>query len=286
MTSLAIFLVLSSAFTHALWNFVAKRAIGGISFIWLFGLIEVVLYFPVMLFIFSQGDIILGGIEWVMIIGSALFHIAYFVSLTRGYQVGDLSIVYPFSRGIGPLLSTIAAIILLSERPSLVALFGTFLITLGIIGLTGDPRKFRGKNLTKGLLWAGLTGIAIAGYTIWDSYAVGTVKLSPFIFQWGVTTVRLVILTPIALRQWDHVQTAWIKDKWKAGIVAILSSLSYILMLFALSFSQVSYVAPLRSISILIGVVMGAYLLKEGNLQQRFGAAGIMVIGAIALGLG
>jgi uncharacterized membrane protein len=57
-------------------------------------------------------------------------------------------------------------------------------------------------------------------------------------------------------------------------------------MLFALSFSQVSYVAPLRSISILIGVVMGVLILKEGNLQKRFGAAAIMVIGAIALGLG
>lgn len=286
MTNLAILLVLSSAFTHALWNFVAKRAIGGISFIWLFGVMEVILYFPILLFIVAQGGINIGLTEWLMIIGSAILHLAYFVALTRGYQVADLSIVYPFSRGIGPLLSTIAAVIILSERPSSLAIFGTILITLGIIGLTGDPRKIRGKNIGRGLLWAGLTGIAIAGYTIWDSHAVSVVKLSPFIFQWGLTSVRLVILTPIALRQWDNVKIAWTQDKWKATGVAVLSSLSYILMLFALSFSQVSYVAPLRSISILIGVVMGAFLLKEGDLRKRFGAAGIMVIGAIALGLG
>lgn len=286
MPSHAILLVLSSAFTHALWNFIAKRAIGGISFIWLFAVMEVALYLPVLLIALYVSPFTISNLELVMIVGSAFLHIAYFVSLTRGYQVADLSIVYPFSRGIGPLLSTIAAIILLSERPTPIALFGTILITLGIIGLTGDPRKIRGKNLTKGLLFAGLTGLAIAGYTIWDSYAVRTVGLSPFVFQWGVTFIRLIILTPIAIRQRKHVQLAWEHDKWKAGGVAILSSLSYVLMLFALSFSQVSYVAPLRSISILIGVVMGVVLLKEGNLRKRFGAAGIMVIGAIALGLG
>ncbi len=286
MTSLAILLVLSSAFTHALWNLVAKRAIGGISFIWLFATLEVILYFPIILLMLSTNNVTIGLIEWVMIIGSAVLHLAYFVALTRGYQVADLSIVYPLSRGIGPLLSTVAAVILLSERPSLIALVGTLLITVGIIGLTGDPRKFRDKNLGTGLFYAGLTGLAIAGYTIWDSYTVSYIKLSPIIFQWGITLFRLLILTPIALRHTGDIKLAWQKDKWKAMFVAIFSSLSYVLMLFALSFSQVSYVAPLRSISILMGVLLGALVLKEGDFQKRIKASTVMVLGAILLGLG
>lgn len=286
MEDLAILLVLSSAFTHALWNYLSKRAIGGLAFIWLFGVIEVVLYFPVFLVTITRENVVIGGIEIVMLFGSAMLHLIYFTSLIRGYRVADLSIVYPFSRGIGPVLSTIAAVILLHERPTPIALFGTVLIAIGIIGLTGDPRKFRKDNLLTGLFYASITGITIATYTIWDSYTVRTVGLSPFIFQWGVTSIRMVILTPIVLRQWGHVKMSWTHDKWKAAGVAILSSLSYILMLFALSFSQVSYVAPLRSISILMGVMMGAYLLKEGNLQKRLGAASIMVLGAIALGIG
>ena len=101
-----------------------------------------------------------------------------------------------------------------------------------------------------------------------------------------MTTIRMIVITPFVVRDWDQVKFVWAHDKWKAAGVGILSSLSYILMLFALSFSPVSYVAPLRSISILMGIVMGAYLLKEGNLQKRFGAASVMVLGAIALGLG
>lgn len=286
MTNLAILLVLSSAFTHALWNFLAKRAIGGIAFIWLFGLLEVIFYLPVFLFFIYHENIVLSRIDLIMIVGSTLIHIVYFVTLIRGYQVADLSIVYPFSRGIGPLLSTIAAIIILGERPTPIAFFGTLLIVVGIIGLTGDPRKFRKDNLLKGLFYASITGLSIAVYTIWDTYAVSTVEISPLVFQWGVTSVRLLILTPFILTRWGQVKVVWTQDKWKAGGVAILSSLSYILMLFALSDSLVSYVAPLRSISILMGVMMGAYLLKEGNVQKRLGATSIMVLGAIALGVG
>jgi drug/metabolite transporter (DMT)-like permease len=286
MTSLAIVLVLSSAFTHALWNYLSKRAIGGIAFIWLFGIIEVVLFFPIFLITMYRENVVIGGIEILMLFGSAMLHLIYFTSLLRGYKFGDLSIVYPFSRGIGPVLSTIAAVILLNERPSMLAVMGTILIGIGIIGLTGDPRKFRKENLLTGLFYAGITGVTIAAYTIWDSYTVKTVELSPFVFQWGVTTLRMIVITPIMFRQWGQVKLVWEHDKWKAVGVGVLSSLSYILMLFALADSDVSYVAPLRSISILMGIVMGAYLLKEGNLQKRFGAASIMVLGAIALGLG
>lgn len=287
MTSLAIILVLSSAFTHALWNFLAKRAkTSGVIFVWMFGVIEVTLYFPVMLFVVVTQDVVIGVTEIFMMVGSSFIHLSYFVALTRGYKLGDLSVVYPLSRGIGPLLSTILAIVVLAERPTLIAFMGTVLLTIGIIWLTGDPRKLRGSDILPSLFYALLTGLSIAAYTIWDSHAVNAVGMSPIVYEWGTTLMRATILTPIAIRNWDRIKAGWAHDKLEVTGVAVLSSLSYILMLFALSFSLVSYVAPLRSISILMGVFMGARLLNEGDLRKRLGAAGVMVLGAIALGLG
>lgn len=57
-------------------------------------------------------------------------------------------------------------------------------------------------------------------------------------------------------------------------------------MLTALSFTAVSYVAPLHEMSILMGVVMGTRLLASGNSTSRLMAAGIMVAGAVALAIG
>ena len=51
-------------------------------------------------------------------------------------------------------------------------------------------------------------------------------------------------------------------------------------------FSPVSYIAPAREISILVGVVLGARLLSEGNVKLRLAGAGAMVVGLAALSIG
>ena len=53
-----------------------------------------------------------------------------------------------------------------------------------------------------------------------------------------------------------------------------------------MQFTPVSYVAPAREISILIGTVMGARLLGEGDAPRRLAAAGAMVLGVVALAIG
>ena len=47
--------------------------------------------------------------------------------------------------------------------------------------------------------------------------------------------------------------------------VALLSPLAYILVLFALAHAPVSYVAPARELSILVGAVAGITVLDEGH---------------------
>jgi hypothetical protein len=53
--------------------------------------------------------------------------------------------------------------------------------------------------------------------------------------------------------------------------------------LTALVFTPVSYVAPAREISILIGTTMGTRLLAEGQMRRRLIAAGAMAAGLVAL---
>ncbi|QPC82486.1 EamA family transporter [Phototrophicus methaneseepsis] len=286
MTAPAIAFVLLSAVFHALWNFIAKRAQGGVSFLWLFGVMEAILYFPFVWYTVSADHHDIDGAALVFIIGSGILHMLYFLLLSKGYQVGDLSIVYPLARAIGPLISTIAAILIFGERPSVLAMVGALLICGGVFGLTGDPRRLRERNALPGVTFAALTGLAIAGYTLWDAYAVGELQIAPLIFQWGLGLSRMVMLTPFALKDWGSVQSAWHQDKWKAAFVAVFSSLSYILILVALSVSPVSYVAPMRVISTLIGVALGTGLLKEGDVSRRLSAAAVMVVGVIALSLG
>jgi uncharacterized membrane protein len=69
-------------------------------------------------------------------------------------------------------------------------------------------------------------------------------------------------------------------------IVALLGPAGYILILTAMKFTPVSYIAPAREISILVGTFFGVKLLKEADARRRLLAACGMVLGVIALALG
>jgi len=287
MTFFALVLVLVAAVFHATWNLLAKRVgAGGAVFVWLFGLLSVFIYAPLALGVILLQAPHLGPAQLVFMFGSGALHLGYFVVLQRGYAVGDLSLVYPLARGTGPLLATVGAVILLGERPGAVAVSGILLITLGVFLLTREPGGFRGPGLGLGVVYGLLTGVFIAAYTLWDKHAVSALLIPPLLQSWATTLVTVALLTPLAVRHRKEALSLWRARKPEVLGIAVLSPLSYILVLTALVFTPVSYVAPAREISILIGVVMGTQLLAEGQAASRLLAAGAMVVGVAALALG
>lgn len=285
MTSIAFALIFASAIMHAFWNLVAKRVQGGTSFIWLFTALELLIYPPFLAFIGFHELANITVTEIAFIFASGLLHVVYFFLLTNGYRVGDLSIVYPIARGIGPLLAVIGAILLFKEHPANIALLGTVIISAGALFLTGDPRKVRKSNLLPGISYGLLTALAVASYTLWDAYAMTTILISPLVFQVGISISRFVLLTPLALRDTETIRYEWKHHRSHALAIAILSPASYLLVLVALSFTSVTYVAPLRTLSILIGVILGTNLLKEGDSKRRIVAGLTIVFGVILLNI-
>ncbi len=288
VTGLALTLVLVSAVAHAGWNYIAKRASAGPAFNWLFDVLSVAICLPLGLAQVIIQPPHLGATQMVFVIGSALLHLTYFLLLGQGYRVGDLSLVYPLARGAGPMLATAAAIVLLDERPSLLALSGVALIGVGVFVLAGNPKRLRANNAGRSVLFAGLTGIVIAGYTLWDKQAVSPsgAAIAPVLYFFLFTAVRALLLSTYALPHLDDVKLEWQVHRKHALGIALLSPASYILVLYALSISPVSYVAPVREIGILLGTLMGSRLLAEGDAGRRLAGAVAMVGGVVALSIG
>lgn len=284
MTVFALALVLVSALAHATWNLFAKRAGGGAPFVWLFDSLATLLYAPLALGVILLQRPRVGPEGLLFIAGSAGLHLAYFLLLQRGYRTGDLSLVYPLARGTGPMLSTAAAIAFFGERPTPLALAGALLIGASVFALVSGPGLLGGGG------WAAsyglLTGVVIAAYTLWDKHAVSVLLIPPLLLNWSLGLGRTLLLTPLALRAWEEVRREWRAHRREALVVAVLSPLSYILVLTALVFTPVSYVAPAREVSILVGTLMGTRLLSEGEGSRRLLAAGAMVLGVVALAAG
>ncbi|TMA60007.1 MAG: EamA family transporter [Deltaproteobacteria bacterium] len=286
MTGSALTLILAAAVTHATWNFLNKHAGGHATFTWLVAVLSALLYAPAAITIIEVWRIQIDFITVGIVAGSAALHTAYFLLLNQGYRVGDLSLVYPLARGTGPLLSSVAAISFLGERPSVIALVGALLIVGGAVILTTNLDRLRQSGAQEALLYALITGLFIAAYTLWDKQAVSHFGVVPLILDWGANVGRALFLTPIALKYSDQAVAEWLEHKYEAIGCAVLIPLAYILVLTAMQFTPVSYVAPAREISILIGTVMGTRLLGEGDVRRRLAGACAMVLGVVALAVG
>lgn len=139
---------------------------------------------------------------------------------------------------------------------------------------------------TKAVAFALVTGAFIAAYTLWDKYAVSTLKVPPLVQGYASLPGMALVLTPFALRDRARTARVWVTYRHQVLGAAVLAPLAYILVLTALSFTAVSAVAPAREVSVLIGVLLGRRLLGEGSLARRLGAAAAIAAGIICIAVG
>ncbi|MGH8700901.1 MAG: hypothetical protein ACREVR_06955, partial [Burkholderiales bacterium] len=123
-------------------------------------------------------------------------------------------------------------------------------------------------------------------YTLVDNVAVAAWLITPLVQDWAANLGRVLLMTPMALRLRADIGPTWRRAKKEIIAVALLCPLSYILVLTAMVFTPVSYVAPAREVSILVAALMGTQLLAEGDAARRLTAAAAMVAGIICLAVG
>lgn len=295
MSAAVLALVVAGAIAHATWNLTMKRAgTSGASFLWLTFGVGVVLFAP-----FGIQSLIESGADlgrWAFFATvSGILQVAYFFMLQSAYRRADVSVVYPLARGTAPLISVLAAFVLLGESPTPAGVAGAGLVIAGVvvIGLAGarvrppaDARPV--APATTGILWGLAIGVMIATYTVWDATAVVTNGLPPIGLYWGSVVVQFALLSVSALRG-RAARAATIAAGRRHGvavlIVGVLSPLAYILVLTAMQLAPVSLVAPGREVSVVLVSLAGWLWFREPHPAQRITGSAIVVAGVALLAL-
>lgn len=279
MNTTILLLVSIAALMHASWNFVARKYSGDFIILWLGVVVGAFFLLPVALgtLIYEGGLSATATKGFLYVLASGVIHAIYFALLSRAYQAGEISLVYPVARGSGIALTAVFATFLFSEQMSWHGALGIIIILLGILGL-GGMHLFHPQN-KKAFLLALAVGGSITTYSLIDK--IGVRYLNPFIYISVMFFLTALFWLPRVLQK--HTQR--IKEIKKQSIVHILiigigSILTYLLILFAFQLGQVNYIVALRESSIVIGALMGIIFLNE-----RFSISKIVAILVILLGL-
>ncbi|MCC8251546.1 EamA family transporter [Saccharothrix luteola] len=131
-----------------------------------------------------------------------------------------------------------------------------------------------------------LSGVAIAGYTLWDQHAVGPLAISPLLLNWVDDAGRVLLLAPVAHRRRAEVRKLWHECRLLLCGAATIMPLPYLLFLFSLRLAPVSVVSPIREASVLLVVLASGTLLAEGHRRARLLAAAAVVLGLSLLATG
>ena len=289
MTAVSLILVLLAAVAHASWNLLLKRADDPEVFAWCLLVVATVLLAPLGVVLLFYNSVDVTGL-WFILATIAL-HVLYFNLLARGYVQGDLSLVYPVARGMGPMLVPVLAVVFLNEKIEPLAIGGIAAIIGGIYTISwwGNFHQLLRSPLmflkSAGMRYAVLTGLTIAVYSIVDKEGVGHVQ--PLLYMYFLTIGTAAMLAPYVLfhKGVKSVRTEWRANAVPITIAGLFTFAAYGLVLTAFSLSRVSYVAPAREVGIVIGVMLGVFLLKEPFGRGRLLGSGFVVAGLALIAL-
>ena len=269
----ATVLALVAALLHAAWNLLIKTADDRDLAAWgqfVFGGAALT---PVFLF---TGFPELRSLPFL--VASAVIHVLYVRALVAAYQHGDFSLAYPLARGGGALTAAVLGVIALGDGLGLGGWVALAVVTLGLGSLIrpGAPRAE--------VVYALLTAVLIGTYTVID--AAGARHTSNgFAYGVALTGLSAVTLSIVGLvRGRGGAFVGSVRRSWPRHLLSgICLATAYSLVLVAVRFASVGYVATLRESSVVLGAALGWLLLEERLGGRRLISAAIVTTGLVAL---
>jgi len=271
----ALSIVLFAAVLHASWNAMVKA--GGDRALILAGVALSHALVGILLILVSAPP----SIEsWPALVVSTLVHYGYYWLLFQAYRLGDLSQVYPISRGLAPMLVAIGALFLAGESLPPMAWAGIVTVSFGIWLLSLRSRSVEVNR--PAVLVAVLLGLTIATYSVADGIGVRLSGSPTGYMGWLFlleAPIVFAVLGPRILRR-SRIDPKTFSLGLMGGIFAVAA---YGLVLYAKTIAPIGVVSAVRESSVVIAALIGVLLLGERPWKKRIVAALIVALGVVAL---
>ena len=274
-------IVLVAALAHASWNALAKADDDRLVTIGAFNAVRFLLCIPLVLALPLPAVA-----SWPYLVVSAILHLGYYTFLIAAYRHGDLSKVYPLARGLSPLLVAAGAFVLAGERLGPIALAGVAVACTGIASVSLGGAATHGGNHRLGVLFAVVTALFIAAYTVTDAMGARLSANAVSYVAWLTILDGLPLLLAAAMLRRAALARHLADRAWKSAAGGALQLTAYGLVVWALALAPMAAVSALRETSVLFAAIMGVKLLGEPLGARRITAAALVVAGIVMIELG
>jgi uncharacterized membrane protein len=208
---------------------------------------------------------------WPYALASSLCEAVYVVALAYAYRVGEVSFVYPLTRGIAPVLTLAIAVVALGHGASASEIAGVLVVAVGVVLVRGPG----GSRDARALLLVAAIATSIAAYTLLDR--VGIHRAGAFSY------FVLVLLGPNIVYPLVVGWTAIRRELGASTVVAAVANLgSFALGLLALRRGAAAPVLAVRSSSIVFATLLAGRVLSERVSPSRL-AGSLVVFAGVAL---
>ncbi len=269
MTTTALLLALTAAVVHAIWNVLLARARdpqAATAVALLFA--EVVFAVPAWLAWRMDRAV------WPYLIASGALQLLYFALLVTAYRLLPLSVVYPVSRGVAPVLVLAIGVVVLGHATSAGQVAGVCLVGAGILLVRG-LRPSVGRGIVFGLVIA----CVIATYTLVDKKGVTFAAALPYL-ELSMLAPALIYAAYIANAKGLPALRAEVNRSTLVAGIATFGA--YCLVLLALQRAPAAPVAAVRETSVVVAALLAWRFLAEPVGWTRVAGA-VAVAGGIAL---
>ncbi|WNS43546.1 DMT family transporter [Paenibacillus sp. MMS20-IR301] len=281
---LPVLLVIASGMCHAVWSMFTKRSLSKSVFLWSIMMVSTLLLLPVLLRELWTQPLSAGA--YALLLLSVALQALYSWLLSKTYEMGDLSQIYPVMRGTGTLLIPLIGVLFLGESLSLYGWLGICLMLGGFAVLSGIGFNTRSLGHTgpgfKPMLMALTVGLCTTCYVFIDK--LNLQHVSPLALL-EVTNIGFVAgLTPAVLAS-RKLREEWQHNKFTILLGSVLNPGSYLLFLFALQQAPLAHISPLRESGTIFATFLGILLLKEQQGLRRITCSIVIFCGILLIGV-
>lgn len=216
------------------------------------------------------------------ILGSVTIHVFYYLLLANSYKRADMSYAYTIMRGSAPLFTSLAAVFLLKDTLSAGGWAGVLLLSAAIFMLAWDSLR-KGRFLLCPTLTALANALVIMGYTVVDGSGV-RLSGAPVSYVCWVFFLNAFPILLYSLYRYRGAYFRYAGQRWRYGLAGgMCSVLSYGLSVWAMAHAPISLVAALRETSVIFGMILGVWYLKERFSPLRALSVLLVVAGAASI---